>query len=57
VPIRVRNRIQFNFQVEKIPNFDWMENMKEILIPTFWIEESLDLDQKIINTLRYGLHL
>lgn len=42
--------------VEPIEEFDLMANMKKSIIPVFWIEESLNLDKKITNVMRYGLY-
>jgi hypothetical protein len=56
-PVSVKNRIQFSMQIEQIPDFDLMANMQPMLLPFFWIEESLDLDKSVTNIMRYGLYL
>jgi hypothetical protein len=56
-PLSVENRIQFSMQFERLPNFDLMANIPEIIFPFFWIEESLHLPEKITNMMRYGLYL
>jgi CD36 family len=53
----VNNRIQFSLQVEPIEDFDMMEKMQPIAIPTFWIEESIHLDESVTNMMRYGLYM
>lgn len=55
-PISVANRMQFSMQVEPIEEFDLMAKMKPALIPIFWVEETLDLDEKITNLMKYGLY-
>jgi hypothetical protein len=55
-PVNVANRIQFSMDVEPIEDFDLMASMKRSIVPIFWIEETLSLDKKLTNTMRYGLY-
>ncbi|KAG5684952.1 hypothetical protein PVAND_014159 [Polypedilum vanderplanki] len=56
-PVSVKNRIMFSMQIEKVEEFDLMKNMEPVILPFFWIEESLDLDKKLTNVMRFGLYL
>ncbi|GAB1868221.1 Sensory neuron membrane protein 1 [Camponotus japonicus] len=52
IPIRAHMRLQFNMFVQPIPKFKLMKNFPEALLPLFWVEDGLLLDNKYVNMVK-----
>ncbi|XP_075232893.1 sensory neuron membrane protein 1-like isoform X2 [Lycorma delicatula] len=50
-PLAARKRLQFNIGIHKIKKIDLMKEVPESLIPIFWVEEGLELDQDFVDML------
>nr|WVD93741.1 sensory neuron membrane protein 1b [Graphosoma rubrolineatum] len=50
-PLGARKRLQFNLPIHPIKKVALMKELPEALVPLFWVEEGLELDQKFIDLL------
>ncbi|XP_050445095.1 sensory neuron membrane protein 1-like [Cataglyphis hispanica] len=51
-PIRAHKRLQFNMFIQPIPKFKLMKNFPEALLPLFWVEEGILLDDEFVNKVK-----
>ncbi|XP_018396924.1 PREDICTED: sensory neuron membrane protein 1-like [Cyphomyrmex costatus] len=51
-PIRAHKRLQFNMFIQPIPKFKLMKNFPEALLPLFWVEEGITLDDEFVNKVK-----
>ncbi|XP_072748125.1 sensory neuron membrane protein 1-like isoform X2 [Anoplolepis gracilipes] len=51
-PIRGRKLLQFNMFIKPIPKFKFMKNFPEALLPLFWVEEGILLDDEFVNKVK-----
>ncbi|XP_044727690.1 sensory neuron membrane protein 1-like isoform X2 [Chrysoperla carnea] len=54
-PMEARKRLQFNIPLEKIDKIALMKELPEALVPIFWIEEGVALNDTFINQLKSQL--
>ncbi|XP_011635608.1 sensory neuron membrane protein 1-like isoform X1 [Pogonomyrmex barbatus] len=51
-PIRAHKRLQFNIFIQPVPKFKLMKNFPEALLPLFWVEEGILLDDEFVNKVK-----
>lgn len=51
-PIRAHKRLQFNMFIQPVPKFKLMKNFPEALLPLFWVEEGILLDDEFVNKVK-----
>lgn len=51
-PLSAAKRMQFNLEVKPIPEIEMMKNLPEVILPFFWVEESIVLDKEMLKPLR-----
>ncbi|XP_022906339.2 sensory neuron membrane protein 1-like isoform X1 [Onthophagus taurus] len=51
-PLSARNRIQFNFPLMKIDKLKFLKDVPEVLVPLFWVEESIDLQRDLTGPIK-----
>ncbi|XP_014467437.1 PREDICTED: sensory neuron membrane protein 1-like isoform X2 [Dinoponera quadriceps] len=51
-PIRAHKRLQFNMFVHPVPKFKLMKTFPEALLPLFWVEEGILLDDQFVNKVK-----
>lgn len=44
--------MQFSLEVKSIPEIEWMENLPDLILPLFWVEEGVRLDKKMTNQIK-----
>ena len=54
-PVYAVKRLQFNIPIRPIKTMFLMENFSDILLPIFWIEESIELNETYVKSFR-SLH-
>ncbi|XP_072748130.1 sensory neuron membrane protein 1-like [Anoplolepis gracilipes] len=52
VPVRAYVRLQFNMFIQPIAKFKLMKNFPEALMPLFWVEEGLILNDEFMNIVK-----
>ncbi|TRY81355.1 hypothetical protein DNTS_008493 [Danionella cerebrum] len=57
VPINVSVRLQLNLLIKRVPGISETGNIKELVIPMLWFEESGYIDGPVLNTFRTNLVL
>lgn len=50
-------RMQFSLEVKPIPQVEMMKNMPEVVLPMFWVEESIYLDKDMTDNLKNSMFL
>lgn len=50
-------RLQFNLEMLPIKQIPYMAKLREMYYPMFWIEESIDLDEKYVNQVENSVNL
>lgn len=50
-------RMQFNLEVKPIPQVEMMKNMPNVVLPMFWIDESVYLDKDMTDNLKNSMFL
>lgn len=45
-------RMQFNLEVKRIPEIEWMKNMPDVILPLFWVQEGVSLDKEMTNQMK-----
>lgn len=50
-------RMQFNLEVKPIPQVEMMKNMPNVVLPLFWVEESIYLDKDMTDNLKNSMFL
>lgn len=50
-------RMQFSLEVKPIPQVEMMKNMPEVVLPLFWVEESIYLDKDMTDNLKNSMFL
>lgn len=53
----VSKRAQISWQVEPLEDIDVMQEVRPMLLPMFWIEESMRLPRNLKNLVKYQLVL
>lgn len=56
-PLNIAKRLQFNLDVEPIDSVDVMKNLTKMVMPLFWVEEQLALDNEITDKIKSSLFL
>lgn len=56
-PINAAKRLQFNLDVVPVPEVECMKNLREVVMPLFWVEEAAALNKTFVNILKYQLFL
>lgn len=51
-PISAHKRLQFNMFIHPVPKFKLMKNFPEALLPLFWVEEGILLDDQFVNKVK-----
>lgn len=51
-PIRAHKRLQFNMFIHSVPKFKLMKNFPEALLPLFWVEEGILLDDAFVSKVK-----
>lgn len=51
-PISAHKRLQFNMFIHPVPKFKLMKNFPEALLPLFWVEEGILLDDEFVNKVK-----
>ncbi|KMQ89696.1 sensory neuron membrane protein [Lasius niger] len=51
-PIRAHKRLQFNMFIQPIAKFKLMKTFPEALLPLFWVEEGILLDDEFVNKVK-----
>ncbi|KAH0954151.1 hypothetical protein HN011_012146 [Eciton burchellii] len=51
-PLRAHKRLQFNMFIQPIAKFKLMKNFPEALLPLFWVEEGILLDDEFVNKVK-----
>ncbi|XP_070515757.1 sensory neuron membrane protein 1-like isoform X1 [Cardiocondyla obscurior] len=51
-PIKAHKRLQFNMFIQPIAKFKLMKNFPEALLPLFWVEEGILLDDQFVNKVK-----
>ncbi|XP_044258619.1 sensory neuron membrane protein 2-like [Tribolium madens] len=54
-PLQVAKRVQFNMFIRAIEDITSIENVTNALVPIFWLEESMTLDDQYINIIKQTL--
>lgn len=54
-PIRAHKRLQFNMFIQPVAKFKLMKNFPEALLPLFWVEEGILLDDVFVNRVKLVL--
>ncbi|XP_046666680.1 sensory neuron membrane protein 1-like [Homalodisca vitripennis] len=54
-PLSARKRLQFNIHLHAVKKVKIMINLPDALLPIFWVEEGVDLDQKFLDILDKSL--
>lgn len=50
-------RMQFSLEVEPIPQVEMMKNMPKVVLPLFWVEESVYLNKDMTDHLKNSMFL
>lgn len=56
-PLSAAKRLQFGLEVKPIPEIEMMKDMREVIIPLFWLEESAHLGHDKTDPIKYSLYL
>ncbi|XP_012225459.1 sensory neuron membrane protein 1-like isoform X1 [Linepithema humile] len=51
-PLLAHKRLQFNMFIQPVPKFKLMKNFPEALLPLFWVEEGILLDDEFVNKVK-----
>lgn len=51
-PVSTTIRRQFNLEVKPLKNVDIMSNLRKLLFPMYWIEESAHMNSEKIDAIR-----
>lgn len=51
-PVSASKRLQFNMDVVPIPKVEMMKNLRKMVFPTFWVEESVNLPPAFTDPMK-----
>lgn len=51
-PIRAHKRLQFNMFIQPVAKFKLMKTFPEALLPLFWVEEGILLEDEFVNKVK-----